>query len=83
MTFYLDRRDLSAFLATAAALVAIAVWRRLTLRKLPLPPGPPQKFIVGNAHQMPERHSWRVFREWSKKYGKSIRFILLYLCSSL
>ncbi len=36
----------------------------------PLPPGPPQAFYFGNAHEIPNKYKYLKFMEWSKKYGK-------------
>lgn len=39
-------------------------------RRLPLPPGPPEKsWITGNAADMPSTHPWFKFTEWAKAYG--------------
>jgi hypothetical protein len=52
-------------------LAAAAVWGGFKGRKLPMPPGPPQRFVMGNAHQMPKEQPWRVFQQWSLQYGTS------------
>ncbi|KAL3474493.1 cytochrome P450 [Aspergillus californicus] len=40
----------------------IILWKRL-------PPGPRPLPLIGNKHQIPPRHPWIQFREWSKIYG--------------
>ncbi|GIJ84579.1 hypothetical protein Asppvi_003426 [Aspergillus pseudoviridinutans] len=34
-----------------------------------LPPGPRRLPLIGNIHQVPKDHPWRVYDQWSKKYG--------------
>ncbi|RHZ60691.1 cytochrome P450 [Aspergillus thermomutatus] len=34
-----------------------------------LPPGPRGLPLIGNIHQAPQDHPWRVYDQWSKKYG--------------
>ncbi|EIM80788.1 cytochrome P450 [Stereum hirsutum FP-91666 SS1] len=34
-----------------------------------LPPGPPQKFLSGNIHQLPKTEPWKKYAEWAKEYG--------------
>lgn len=39
-------------------------------RKLPYPPGPPEKSMVsGNLNDLPTTFAWRTYTEWGKKYG--------------
>ena len=38
------------------------------------PPGPPGKPLVGNLPEIPEKHSWLKFKEWSDQYGALFRF---------
>lgn len=35
-----------------------------------LPPGPPQKFLSGNIHQLPKTEPWKKYAEWAKEYGQ-------------
>jgi len=39
--------------------------------KLPLPPGPPSKFLTGNKHQLPKQEPWRAYGTWAETYGAS------------
>ncbi|KAF9479259.1 cytochrome P450 [Pholiota conissans] len=49
-------------------------WRS-PLRKLPYPPGPPEKsFIAGNTSDMPTERTWLAFAEWGRKYGSISHF---------
>ncbi|KIJ57163.1 hypothetical protein M422DRAFT_238752 [Sphaerobolus stellatus SS14] len=34
-----------------------------------MPPGPPRKFIIGNAFDMPVRRAWETYESWAKNYG--------------
>ena len=34
-----------------------------------LPPGPPQKFLIGNLADIPPVHSWLKFKQWADEYG--------------
>ncbi|KAG1779526.1 hypothetical protein EV702DRAFT_1084879 [Suillus placidus] len=37
--------------------------------RLPLPPGPPPKLFIGNAHQLPKNEPWRAYVTWAEIYG--------------
>jgi hypothetical protein len=54
-----------------SAVLALLVFfaHRLAYRKLPLPPGPPAKFISGNVHQVPKSEPWRTYAKWLETYG--------------
>ncbi|KAF9562476.1 cytochrome P450 [Agrocybe pediades] len=47
---------------------------RLARRGLRLPPGPKQKFLTGNLHQIPRTHFWLTFRTWAMEYGPIVYF---------
>ncbi|KAF7310098.1 Cytochrome P450 [Mycena indigotica] len=50
--------------------VPLVLWHLLKPNKsLPLPPGPPKRFLTGNLHQLPTVKQWLVYAEWSKQYG--------------
>ncbi|KAF7342026.1 Cytochrome P450 [Mycena venus] len=55
----------------ASLLILLAIlWRRIiSPQRLPLPPGPPRKFITGNLHQLPTSQPWLKYAEWAKEYG--------------
>ncbi|KIJ40667.1 hypothetical protein M422DRAFT_143442, partial [Sphaerobolus stellatus SS14] len=36
------------------------------------PPGPPPKFLVGNAFDMPKEREWETFAEWAREYGEIV-----------
>ncbi|KAF7314914.1 Cytochrome P450 [Mycena indigotica] len=57
--------------SVAAALVVLPVvlWRILRRNPLPLPPGPPKRFLIGNLHQLPKSKQWLAYAEWAKQYG--------------
>ncbi|KAJ3011616.1 hypothetical protein NUW54_g2117 [Trametes sanguinea] len=42
------------------------------LRRASLPPGPPQKPIIGNLLDLPAEEMWRKVCEWGKQYGDII-----------
>jgi cytochrome P450 len=41
----------------------------LSQKRRKLPPGPSPLPIIGNLHQAPQEYPWRVYQEWTKKYG--------------
>ena len=47
-------------------LVLVLLDRR---RDKSLPPGPPRAPFVGNLFQIPQKDPWRVYQQWSQKYG--------------
>lgn len=51
-------------------LLGLALSQFITRNRLPLPPGPVPKFILGNVHQLPKSENWKTYAEWSKIYGK-------------
>ncbi|KAJ7177912.1 cytochrome P450 [Mycena filopes] len=53
--------------------ISVLLWRRfLASKQLPLPPGPPTKFLIGNLHQLPDKQPWLRYADWSKEYGPLI-----------
>ncbi|KAF7348415.1 Cytochrome p450 [Mycena sanguinolenta] len=61
---------LVSVLFTAAGLVR--GWR--TTIRLPFPPGPKPKFLLGNFFDIPTEQSWLTYTEWGKQYGARIFF---------
>ncbi|KAJ7698173.1 cytochrome P450 [Mycena olivaceomarginata] len=41
-------------------------------RGLPLPPGPPHRYITGNLHQLPTSQPWLKYADWAKEHGPVI-----------
>lgn len=63
--------------ALLAVFLAMQMYRHIMWRKgnphgLPLPPGPPGQFLIGNLKDMPVKDPWLTYTEWSKKYGQYI-----------
>ncbi|EFI28480.1 hypothetical protein CC1G_14013 [Coprinopsis cinerea okayama7 len=70
-------RDWALSWSAAATVFAGAILAHVFLRqsrrsRYPLPPGPRRIPFLGNAHQMPMAEPWRVYKEWSHKYGDMI-----------
>ncbi|EIW87317.1 cytochrome P450 [Coniophora puteana RWD-64-598 SS2] len=59
----------SAMLVLASAVIAAYGVYVSKKRKLPQPPGPPGKWLIGNLKDVPRSEPWRVFAEWAKIYG--------------
>ncbi|CAE6446761.1 unnamed protein product [Rhizoctonia solani] len=60
------------------ALVVYVAFLSLRRRSLPLPPGPPGRFILGNALEIRNaRYLWLKLDEYSKTYGDIFTFRLL------
>ncbi|KAF7310092.1 Cytochrome P450 [Mycena indigotica] len=56
-------------LAALVVALPLVLWQLLKPKSLPLPPGPPKRFLTGNLHQLPTVKQWLVYAEWSKRYG--------------
>ncbi|KAH8105125.1 cytochrome P450 [Cristinia sonorae] len=52
-----------------ASITAIFVLSKSFKRQLPLPPGPPRRWLVGNLLDFPRTRPWLTFRDWCKEYG--------------
>lgn len=68
----------SLFLILAAAFVLGLIATPGSKRPRPkdgskYPPGPPGKPLVGNLSDIPLKHSWLKFKQWSDQYGSLIR----------
>ncbi|RFU27833.1 hypothetical protein B7463_g8500, partial [Scytalidium lignicola] len=64
------------FLLPVAGVTLLLLWLYTTLRTgkgKKLPPGPRPLPIIGNLHQSPQNYPWRVYQEWTKKYGPIFR----------
>ncbi|KAJ7057142.1 cytochrome P450 [Mycena amicta] len=55
--------------AALVLVLPIVLWRLLKPKPLPLPPGPPKRFLTGNLHQLPKTKQWLTYAEWAKTYG--------------
>ncbi|KAJ7061569.1 cytochrome P450 [Mycena amicta] len=55
--------------AAVLLILPVVLWRFLKPKALPLPPGPPKRFLSGNLHQLPKIKPWLAYAEWSKEYG--------------
>src|SRR6201996_8725607 len=61
-----------AWLLPTLSLASLLIWRKLTKRELPLPPGPKGYQLIGNVFDMPQGDSSSVppiYAEWSKVSG--------------
>lgn len=60
--------------AFAFSLLALSTNKRLKPKDgSKYPPGPPGKPFVGNLPDIPPKHSWLKFKEWSDQYGPLMR----------
>ncbi|KAF7346528.1 O-methylsterigmatocystin oxidoreductase [Mycena sanguinolenta] len=57
--------------AVPAILLAVAglLQRRKATSRLPFPPGPKPRFLVGNLFDIPTKMPWITYAEWGKQYG--------------
>jgi hypothetical protein len=62
---------MSSPLAFGIITIVLVVWcfHSRRRRNIHLPPGPPPRFLVGNALQLQLSHSWLYYAEVSKQYG--------------
>ncbi|KAG1771257.1 cytochrome P450, partial [Suillus occidentalis] len=64
----------SSIIILFVAAVAVFFYSRRRDR-LPLPPGPPPKFLIGNVHQLlPKKEPWRAYITWAEIYGPIFSF---------
>lgn len=68
MTFF----AIAAGLLIAIASIIISRSAAAKKRARRLPPGPPGRLFLGNAHQIPRESSWLYYAELKKKYGASL-----------
>ena len=83
MEYTTDSSKTSIAVAVVVTLLVVAVrWiasLRCNLRGLPLPPGPPRKWLVGNLSHIPNgANQWLGFEHLAKIYGE-----LLSLCAAV
>ncbi|KAF7348389.1 O-methylsterigmatocystin oxidoreductase [Mycena sanguinolenta] len=61
---------LLAFAVSAVFLAVVGVLKRWkTTSRLPFPPGPKPRFLVGNLFDIPTATPWITYTEWGKQYG--------------
>lgn len=60
-----------------AVLVAARRFGRRNGEQLPYPPGPPQRWLTGNLHDIPESYPWLRFSEWKQTYGEIVYATIL------
>lgn len=56
-------------LLLALVLLLSVYLKRRTVRRPPLPPGPPAEPLIGHLRIMPSDQEELVFHEWAKTYG--------------
>ena len=47
--------------------------RERATRDASTPPGPPGRFLIGNAYQIPADRQWLKFDKWISQYGEYLR----------
>ena len=65
---------IAAILLTFAAKLTYDVLKRNAKARLPYPPGPKPKFLIGNALDFPKGEAGRIFTDWGKKYNSAFSF---------
>ncbi|RPD54280.1 cytochrome P450 [Lentinus tigrinus ALCF2SS1-7] len=66
---YVTGSDNASFWVLVVSLLALLLVWRLRTKALPLPPGPPRHFFVGNAPDLPRKFGHLGFDALCKKYG--------------
>ncbi|KAJ6605697.1 cytochrome P450 [Mycena sp. CBHHK59/15] len=68
----MDYRTSLALLAvciiTIVGSALLSRWRA-NLSGLPFPPGPKQRLITGNLHDIPTKEPWLTYTDWGRRYG--------------
>ncbi|KAF8656961.1 hypothetical protein AX16_002316 [Volvariella volvacea WC 439] len=59
-------------LLPVAAILCFLYLLRRKQHKFSLPPGPPGRFLIGNALNIPKRDEWKVYAEWGKIYDPDV-----------
>ena len=58
--------------------VILFIYRITSKNKLRLPPGPKPLPLVGNIYDLPSKHEWVVYRDWTRKYSKKYGTVLFF-----
>lgn len=61
---------------TIACLLLYTFWTHSRRKTLRLPPGPRALPLLGNILDMPTKHEWKTFYEWSQTYGMLMYIII-------
>jgi hypothetical protein len=61
---------------TTLYFIRIQSLKRVFPRNLPLPPGPPRRFLLGSALELPTKNQCITYHEWAKEYGRLSNTIL-------
>ncbi|KAJ6508461.1 cytochrome P450 [Mycena sanguinolenta] len=61
--------DYLLVVAVSAILLVVVVKRWKATSRLPFPPGPKPRFLVGNLFDIPTEMPWITYTEWGKQYG--------------
>ncbi|KAJ4397418.1 hypothetical protein N0V93_001645 [Gnomoniopsis smithogilvyi] len=76
MALISEALDSSSFIAVVVVFAAIVTFSRwlykCNMRTANFPPGPPTLPFLGNILQMPSKHPFLKYTEWSKQYGDII-----------
>ncbi|KAJ3728600.1 cytochrome P450 [Lentinula raphanica] len=62
----------SFIIAAGVALLIIGIFNGFRNLPLPLPPGPKGYPIIKNAFDIPSKHAWLKYHEWSKQFGSDV-----------
>ena len=58
-----------AYVAISCTFALFFLSKWLSVKKLPLPPGPKPLPLIGNLLDMPRTHACTVFQKWGKEFG--------------
>lgn len=68
------RKDLALIAGAVGVVLILLLVTRTSFSSnrngTPLPPGPPRRWLVGNAFDFPRLRSWVKFTEWRDRYGE-------------
>ncbi|TFK33557.1 cytochrome P450, partial [Crucibulum laeve] len=54
------------------AILVVSIWALFRSIRLPLPPGPPPKFLIGNLLDFNPDKTWLLYTEWGKQFNSDI-----------